>query len=156
MESITQLSGSDQLLWHLGVICPVAYASGYPIPKKDLNKRTDGVIIERARRLMRDRFSVFLNANEVTRRVSLPEYRESSRKNRAEFNRLMKRGLGYDVTCFRSPAGFHRTLRGIRGRPGSATFPKGDARLGCSPKGRWRWRLQDDAPYGRCDFHDGP
>lgn len=124
IESISQLSGMDQLLWHLGVICPVTYDSGYPIPKKDLNRAADAVLIERARRLMRDRFSAFLNSREVKRRVLLPEYKESAQRNRTEFNRLMKRGLGYEVKCFRSPTGSTVRYEGYAVVQAQQLFPK--------------------------------
>lgn len=124
VESISQLSGMDQLLWHLGVICPVPYDTAYPIPEKDLNPASDAVLIERARRLMRDRFSVFLNANEVKRRVLLPEYKEASHRNKTEFVRLMKRGLGYDAKCFRSPTGSPVRYEGYVVVQAQQLFPK--------------------------------
>ncbi len=104
-ESVSQLSGVDQLVWHLGVICPVPYMDDYPIRKKDLNKRTDAVLIDRARRLLRDQFTLVLNGQEIRRRVVFPQYKEKKRQDRDERLRLMKRGLGYALKCFRSPPG---------------------------------------------------
>jgi len=123
-ESISQLSGQDQLLWHLGVICPVPYETGYPIPTKDLHRTRDAVLIDRARRLLRDRFSVYLNANVVKRRVLLPQYKESAQKNRPEYAELMKRGLGYEVKCFRSAAGSPVRYEGYLVVQGKQLFPK--------------------------------
>ncbi len=124
IESITQLSGTDQLMWHLGIICPVTYASTYPIPKSDLDSARDAVLIERARCLTRDRFSVFVNGNEVKRLVLLPRYKESTQKNKLELARLMKRELGYEATCFRSPAGSAVRYEGYVVIQGQQLFPK--------------------------------
>lgn len=124
IESISKLSGKDQLQWHLGVICPVSYTSEYPIPKKDLNKGAHAVLIESARRLMRDRFSVFLDGKEIKRRVLLPEYKSSTQKNKTDYNRLMKRGLGYDVKCFRSPSGSTVRYEGYVVVQAQQLFPK--------------------------------
>jgi hypothetical protein len=101
--SVQQLSGLDQLAWHLGLTCPVPYLSDYPIPKGDLNQKTDSVLISRARRLLRDHFSLLLNGREVRRCIHLPRYKEKRRKERSEYDRLMTRGLGYELECFRSP-----------------------------------------------------
>jgi len=102
-DNVSQLSGVDELAWQLGITCPVPYGYDYPIPNKDLNRRRDGVIIERSRRLLRDNFSLVLNGSPVRRRILLPHYRSKQRQDPIEWDRLMKRGLGYDVTCFRSP-----------------------------------------------------
>lgn len=123
-ESISQLSGVDQLLWHLGVICPLPYETGYPIPRKDLFRTRDAVLIDRARRLMRDRFSLFLNGNEVKRRVLLPQYKESAQKSKIEFSELVKRGLGYEAKCFRSAAGSPIRYEGYVVVQGKQLFPK--------------------------------
>lgn len=101
-ENVSQLSGIDELAWQLGITCPVAYANDYPIRKRDLHERTDAVLIERSRRLLRDKFSLVLNNEEVRRQILLPRYRGKKRQDPDEQSRLMKRGLGYQVTCFRS------------------------------------------------------
>lgn len=101
-DHIGQLSGIDQLAWHLGLICPVPYINDYPIPAADLNRQADAVLIERSRRLLRDRFSVLLNGKEVRRHIILPRYKERKHHDSSEYRRLMKRGLGYEVNCFRS------------------------------------------------------
>lgn len=122
-ESIAELSGKDQLLWHLGVICPVSYERGLPIPKGDLKPR-DALLQERAQRLMRDRFTVFLDGVEVKRRVFLPVYKPSAQKNKAEYARLIKRGLGYEVKCFRSPRGSPIGYEGYVVVQAQQLFPK--------------------------------
>ena len=103
VESIKQLSGVDQLGWHLGIICPVAYAHDYPIPKSDLNPNKDAVLITRARRLLRDKFTVSLNGIPIKKQILLPQYKQTKQRNSEEFSRLVKRGLGYEAKCFRSP-----------------------------------------------------
>jgi len=123
-ESVSELNGKDQLLWHLGVICPVRYEGVYPISKADLNRSRDALLIEKVRRLVRDRFSVFLDGVEVKRRVSLPAYKPSAQKNKSEFARLIKRGLGYDVKCFRSPKGSPIGYEGYVVVQAQQLFPK--------------------------------
>jgi hypothetical protein len=101
-DNVSQLSGVDELAWQLGITCPVPYIYDYPIPKKDINRRRDGVIVEKSRRLLRDNFSLVLNGNTIRRNILLPHYRSKQRQDPVEWDRLMKRGLGYDATCFRS------------------------------------------------------
>ncbi len=102
-DTVAQLSGTDQLAWQLGLICPVPYSTDYPIPKSDLNPKTDSIVIRRARRLLRDRFSLLLNGREIRRWILLPRYKEKKRKATAEYDRLVTRGLGYELDCFQSP-----------------------------------------------------
>lgn len=104
-ESISQLSGFDQLAWHLGNICPVPYAGGYPIPQADVDLARDALLVEKSRRLIRDRFRVYLDGSEVRRHVMLPKYKRTKRTNAAEQAYLLERGLGYEVRGFRSRRG---------------------------------------------------
>lgn len=102
-RSVGRLSGLDQLSWQLGMTCPVPYLYDYPIPKEDLVRTTDSVLISHARRLLRDRLSLLLNGREVRRCILLPRYNEVKKKDKLEYGRLMTRGLGYDIGCFSSP-----------------------------------------------------
>jgi hypothetical protein len=104
-ESTKQLSGIDELAWQLGVICPAAYSQAYPIPKSSLNRRTDSVVIDHARRLLRDNFGIFLNGNPVRRPIFAPRYHPDKLKDLSKGRLLERRGLGFEVRCFRSPKG---------------------------------------------------
>jgi hypothetical protein len=123
-ESISQLSGMDQLLWHLGVICPVPYENGYAIPERDLNPARDAVLIDKARRLLRNRFAVTLNGTPVRRRIIVPTYKENAKKNKAKYAQLVQRGLGYDLTCFRSKSGAPVRYEGYIAVQAQQLFPK--------------------------------
>lgn len=104
-ESTKQLSGIDELAWQLGIICPAAYSQAYPIPEVSLDRKKDSVIVERGRQLLKDNFSLFLNGDPVRRPIFAPCYHPDKLKDRGKAELLQKRGLGFDVRCFRAPKG---------------------------------------------------
>ena len=101
-DTVSQLSGIDELAWQLGITCPVPYVKDYPVRFADLDRRRDAVIIEKSRRLLRDKFALALNGHAVRRQILLPHYRLKKRQDPDEQTRLLKRGIGFDVTSFRS------------------------------------------------------
>jgi hypothetical protein len=101
-ESTSQLSGIEELTWQLGMICPVSYSGGYPVAATHLDTRKDRIIINRARRILKDNFSVFLNGRPVRRQIDLPRYDPGNLKDEAEAALLNQRGVGFDIQPVRA------------------------------------------------------
>lgn len=103
--STKNLSGVDELIWQLGLICPVAYEQAYPIPSADIAPRKDAVVIERGRKLLKDQFSLFVNGIPVKRGILLPKYDPEKPREAIKRELLHKRGLGYEMRSFKAKAG---------------------------------------------------
>ncbi len=97
-SSVSQLSGIDELRWRLGVICPVPYKKGFPVPQNDLKDQEDRIILLLARRLRSSKFRVYLNDKPVFRPIYLPAYKPSTKRANPEVMALFhERKLGYDI-----------------------------------------------------------
>jgi hypothetical protein len=103
--TIRELSGLDELIWQLGMICPVAYQHTYPIPEADLSRKGDAVVVERSRKLLKDNFALFVNGIPVKRDIVLPRYDPAKPKDPQKRELLHKRGIGYELRSFRSKSG---------------------------------------------------
>ena len=103
--STKNLSGVDELIWQLGLICPVAYQQAYPIPSSDIAPRKDAVVIDRGRKLLKDQFTLFVNGIPVKRDIILPKYDPQKPKEAIKRELLHKRGLGYELRSFKAKAG---------------------------------------------------
>jgi hypothetical protein len=103
--STRELSGLDELIWQLGMICPVAYEHAYPIPEAELSRKRDAIVIERSRKLLKDNFSLFLNGIPVKRNIVLPRYDQNKPKDSKKRELLHKRGVGYELRSFASKSG---------------------------------------------------
>jgi len=104
-ESVHQLSGTEQLAWQLGLICPVTYENNYPVVKSYLSRTRDNLLYAKSRELLAADFSVFLNGEPVQRGITLPRYRPDRVKREPEASLRMRRGVGFEALSFRSPAG---------------------------------------------------
>jgi hypothetical protein len=123
-ERVSQLSGLEELSWQLGLICPVAYSHTYPVEERFLNKHTDKVIFDEARKLLRANFKLFLNGHEVRRQISLPSYSPNKLRDDGSAELLEKRGLGFEVRCFKAPARAPVFFRGYLVVQASQVFPE--------------------------------
>ena len=104
-SSTRELSGIDELIWQLGLICPVAYEKAYPIPESDISRRKDSVVIERARTLLKGQFALFVNGVPVKRDIQLPQYDPARPRDPSKRALLHERGKGYEMRTFRAKAG---------------------------------------------------
>jgi hypothetical protein len=96
--SVSTLSGIDELRWRLGIICPVPYVRGFPIPETDIDKAKDKVVLQIAGQLKKANFHLFLNETPVLRPVFLPSYEMTKKLQDRQSNELyLKRGLGYEL-----------------------------------------------------------
>jgi len=109
--STRQLSGIDELAWQLGIICPVVYASGYPVPSGDLKRPQDNLVFAKAGKLKKDGFEVFLNGREVKREILLPSYAKSFKANTKK-QLAFQRDLGYSIRCVHSAPGLTPSYEG--------------------------------------------
>jgi hypothetical protein len=100
-----ELSGVDELIWQLGLICPVAYAKMYPIADADISRSKDAIVVERARKLLKDQFTLFVNGVPVKRDFLLPRYDPQRPRDPRKRELLHKRGEGYELRTFRAKAG---------------------------------------------------
>ena len=103
--STRELSGLDELIWQLGMICPVAYEHAYPIPESDLSRKADAIVVERSRKLLKDNFALFVNGIPVRRNIVLPCYDQSKPRDPKKRELLHKRGVGYELRSFASKSG---------------------------------------------------
>lgn len=103
--STRELSGVDELIWQLGMICPVAYEHAYPIPEAELSRKADAIVVERSRKLLKDNFALFVNGIPVRRSIVLPCYDQNKPKDPKKRELLHKRGVGYELRSFASKAG---------------------------------------------------
>jgi len=110
-QSTSELSGIEELCWQLGVICPVEYAQEYVIPTKDVSAEKDRILIDAAKRLKKNLFSVTLNGLPVRNPTALPSYDPDKLKG-PEAKHLVKRGLGFDATYLQSAANSKVTYKG--------------------------------------------
>lgn len=123
-ERVSQLSGLDELSWQLGLICPVAYAHTYPVEERFVDKKKDKIIFDEARRLLRADFKLFLNGHEVRRQISLPSYSPSKLREDAAGDLVQKRGLGFEVRCFKAPGKAPVFYQGYLVVQASQVFPE--------------------------------
>lgn len=123
-RSTRELSGTDELAWQLGIICPVPYQDTYPVPQEHLDARRDRLLFDEAKELLRADFSVFLNGDEVRRPISLPSYNPSSSSRGAAAALLRDRGLGFDVRYVRSSRGAPVQYRGYLFTQARQLFPE--------------------------------
>ena len=101
--SISELSGLEELRWQLGVIAPVAYASGSPVPKKDLDSKKDTILLQKCKELSDSGFAVFLNGTPVTNPSLFPSYDPKKLSKASVAKLLAKRGEGFQIRCIQSP-----------------------------------------------------
>lgn len=127
IESTARLSGRDELVWQLGIICPVAYEQTYPLAQAAIDNKKDPIIVRHSRRLLRDRFELFLNGRQVRRRIRLPSYRpgEPTDTEKQALRRalLEKRGAGWEVHCFKASRGSALACEGYLLVQASQLFP---------------------------------
>jgi hypothetical protein len=103
--STSKLSGLDELAWQLGIISPVAYAFTYPVEEKHLSRGKDALIMDKARRLLKDRIQIKFNGQPLRRPILLPRYQPNKLADRKEAEMLLKRGIGFEIRYLRSPKG---------------------------------------------------
>lgn len=123
-ETTRKLSGADELLWLLGIICPVAYVNSYPLPESYLNAKRDQVIVEHSRALLKSRFNVTFNGKPVRRPIYLPSYAPQKLHDNAKSSLLLKRGLGFDIKYVYSSKGSPLKYEGYIFVQATALFPE--------------------------------
>lgn len=123
VETTRQLSGRDEFIWQLGIICPVAYEQSYPLRTAALDKREDSIIIRHARRLLVDRFEVYLDGRRIRRQISLPSYRPGEPKDSSKQALLEKRGIGWEIHSFKANRGSDLACDGYLVVQASQLFP---------------------------------
>jgi len=121
-QSLSELSGIDELRWQLGIICPVEYANEYPIPSRSMDSSRDRILIEASSRLGKSKFEVTLNQWPVKNPTRLPSY-DPERPTGAEGKFLERKGLGYDVAYFQSAADSRVTYKGYLCVQAHQVFP---------------------------------
>jgi hypothetical protein len=121
-QSLSELSGVEELRWQLGIICPVEYANKYPIPVRAIDPTRDRILVEASNRLQKSNFGVSLNQLPVTNPTILPSY-DPERAAGAEGKFLQRKGLGYDVAYLQSAADSKVTYKGYLCVQAHQVFP---------------------------------
>jgi hypothetical protein len=121
-QSLSDLSGIEELRWQLGIICPVEYANKYPIPARAIDPVRDRILVEASARLQKTKFEVTLNQLAVKNPTLLPSY-DPERALGAEGKFLQRIGLGYDVAYLQSAADSKVTYKGYLCVQAHQVFP---------------------------------
>jgi hypothetical protein len=122
-QSVSELSGLEELRWQLGIICPVEYAHKYPVPDKAIDPSKDRILVETTTRLQRSHFEVTLNQLPVKNPTLLPSYDPDKPKG-AEGKLLERKGIGYDVAYLESTADSKVTYKGYLCVQAYQVFPR--------------------------------
>lgn len=123
-DTTRKLSGADELLWQLGIICPVAYSSSYPIPSDYLDPKHDRIILDRSKALLKARFNITFNGKPVRRPISLPAYTPQKLDDKPKRELLLRRGVGFDVRYVHSRRGSPIIYEGYILVQAMALFPQ--------------------------------
>jgi hypothetical protein len=121
-QSLSELSGVEELRWQLGIICPVEYANKYPIPARAIDPVRDRILVDASARLQKNKFEVTLNQLPVKNPTLLPSY-DPERAPGTEGKFLQRKGLGYDVAYLQSAADSKVTFKGYLCVQAHQVFP---------------------------------
>ena len=121
-QSLSELSGVEELRWQLGIICPVEYANKYPIPARAIDPVRDRILVDASARLQKSKFEVTLNQLPVKNPTLLPSY-DPERAPGTEGKFLQRKGLGYDVAYLQSAADSKVTFKGYLCVQAHQVFP---------------------------------
>lgn len=102
VQTVDELSGIEALRWRLGLICPAAYVSGYPLDERRMARGADSILRTQVRKLNRADFAISLNGSPALRQITLPSYRPSKLADPERAKLLLRRGLGFELRCFSS------------------------------------------------------
>jgi len=122
-QSVSELSGLEELRWQLGIICPVGYKHKYPVPEKAIDAAKDRILVEIGTRLQKNQFKVTLNQLAVTNPTLLPSY-DPDKIKEVKDKLLERKGVGYDVAYLESTADSKVTYKGYLCVQGHQVFPR--------------------------------
>ena len=122
-QSLSELSGLEELRWQLGIICPVEYKHKFPISEKAVDQAKDRILVEIGTRLQKNHFKVTLNQLSVTNPTLLPSYDPEKVKG-VKDQLLERKGVGYDVAYLESTADSKVTYKGYLCVQGHQVFPR--------------------------------
>ncbi len=95
IRTIEELSGREQILWELGIICPVEYLDGGPIHDKYLDRETRGIVNRLRGDLRNLRFKLYFDGVEVRKPILLP-----TKKRRRTFNDMNEENFPSDIHVY--------------------------------------------------------